>query len=180
MKIGAFLLGMAFIATAWAENTSTPYDATLDVERLSKEVAQLRARIATLERSIQLLMDANPGVKANVALKLKEDEEARAQKAAKERKELDDAVTVVEVSSNGHEITMRDGSVWKTDRQVKWAPPTRLMAKYHNGPATPVDDGAPGGWYFLDPLTQTSTRAEQIKNAKAVFRPEDYLIKLEK
>ena len=92
-----------------------------DVDELRQVVARQKKEIEELRAAIRLLMEANPGVRANIVKKL-EDEAAEDKKAMEEAVKAEErAGTVAKIVRTGNvitklQVTMEDGMVYDVDR----------------------------------------------------------------
>lgn len=109
------LVGALCAGGARAESDPNKADAW-EVAELRAEVAKLRAEQEQQRRMIQLLLDANPGVKANIVKKLEDD--AAAQKKAEQdaqaaaAAEQLAATTVAHVAPGGFQVQLANGKVY--------------------------------------------------------------------
>lgn len=99
-----------------------------DLQKAREEIAQLRAEQAEQRRMLQLLLDANPGVKANIVKKM-EDDAAAAKKAEEDARaaavnERLAATSILAISSDGFQILTYAGRVYEVTRNsgqvAKW------------------------------------------------------------
>ncbi|MCW8129766.1 MAG: hypothetical protein KIS92_05375 [Planctomycetota bacterium] len=127
---------------------------------------QLEGRVADLEAMVKLLLDANPGVRANILQKLEDDRKAREaaakqaeqkeaeEKAARRQRALDlfsKALLIASVLDDGSEITMQEGSVVVVPVSVR-----ATAKKWKKGDELSLDGKglAQNTWKILNKRTQ--------------------------
>lgn len=124
MNIKFAILALASaLCTSGARGFDEPGATAADVRLLQgelqearREIARLRAEQEEQRRMIQLLLDANPGVKANIVKKL-EDEAAAQNKAEQAARaaaaaEQQAATTIAHVAPAGFQVQLANGKVY--------------------------------------------------------------------